>query len=566
MLQSRSVSHDHRLIRLSLASSLFLAPHLLGQSRSAVPSSTNVATRGYVGNEACARCHSAIYESYKNTAMARASGPAEQNLISGDFTHQKSAVRYRIYKEDGRVWLSFDRSGVSPVSGKRELLFYIGSGRRGRSYLFTTNGFWFESPVNWYADEHVWDMTPAYQNVKEIPLNLPAQPSCLQCHMSGMQPPLKGTENRYPEPIFEYNGVICERCHGPGSAHVRGGPIINPAKLPPARRDSICMECHLEGNVAVERAGRHPYDFRPGELLSDYVRHYVLTGGPAKNLGAVTQVEALLQSECKRKSGEAMSCTSCHNPHSSPAAEQRVSYFRGKCIACHAEGLAAKHYSNQPDCTQCHMPGSLSADIAHTQVTDHRIPRHSEKQPPQPLSDLQANLSSPRLVPVPDAPEAEQDIRDLALAWESLARTGTSGAASEAKRLLSSAVLQSPHDPILLSALGYIEQKRGAINGARDLYEKALALDPDLIDAAANLAVIEANQGRLREPLRLWQSAFERAPARSAIGLNAARMFCASGEFNAARSVVLRVLEFDPDMGAAKQFSQNLNRTPPVCE
>jgi Flp pilus assembly protein TadD len=169
---------------------------------------------------------------------------------------------------------------------------------------------------------------------------------------------------------------------------------------------------------------------------------------------------------------------------------------------------------------------------------------------------------------VPDSQEAEQDIRDLALAWESLARTGAIGAApeAEAKRLLSSALLQSPNDPVLLSALGYIEQKRGAVDGARNLYMKALALDPDLIDAAANLAVIEANQGRLREPLRLWQSAFERAPARSAIGLNAARMFCAAGEFNSARSVILRLLEFNPDMAAAMQFLENLNRTPPVCE
>lgn len=565
-MQTRAVPHYYKVIWFSLVSLVFLAPQLLGQSKSAAPSPANATTRGYVGNEACARCHSSIYESYKNTAMALASGPAEQNLISGDFTHQKSAVHYRIYKENGRVWLSFDRGGVSPLSGKRELLFYIGSGHRGRSYLFTTNGFWFESPVNWYADEHVWDMTPAYQNVKEIPLNLPAQPSCLQCHVSGMQPPLKGTENRYPEPIFQYNGVTCERCHGPGAAHVRGGTIVNPAKLPAARRDSICMECHLEGNVAVERAGRHAYDFRPGELLSDYVRHYVLTGGPAKNLGAVTQVEALLQSECKRKSGEAMSCTSCHNPHSSPSPEQRVPYFRAKCLACHAQTLAVKHYANQPDCTQCHMPASPSADIAHTQVTDHRIPRHAEKGPLQPPPDSQASRSSPGLVPVPDSPEAEHDMRDLALAWESLARTGTDGAASQAKRLLSNAILKSPDDPILLSAFGYIEQKRGAIDAARDLYTKALTLDPDLIDAAANLAVIEANQGHLREPLRLWQSAFERAPARSAIGLNAARMFCAAGEFNSARSVVLRVLEFNPDMGAARQFLENLNRTPPVCE
>ena len=558
------MSCQQKLMRIPFASLLLFATRLLGQSTPPLP--TNVDPSGYVGNEACARCHSSIAESYKRTAMARASGPAEENFISGDFTHEKSATHYRIYKEDGRVWLSFERRGAASVSGKRQLLFYIGSGHRGRSYLFATDGFLFESPVNWYADEHVWDMTPAYQDVKEIPLNLPANPSCLQCHVSGMRPPLKGTENRYREPIFAYNGVACERCHGPGAAHVHGGPIINPAKLSPARRDSICMECHLEGNVAIERAGRHGYDFRPGDLLSDYVRHYVLASTQQKSLGAVTQVEALSQSECKRKSGEAMSCTSCHNPHASPSAEERVSYYREKCLVCHGKAFGAKHHPEQADCTRCHMPASLSTDIAHTQVTDHRIPRRSDTEVLQPLLNSNTRPSSPRLVPFPFSENAERDIRDLALAQAFLAQTGRDSDASETQRLLHIAVLQSPNDPALLSALGYLEQKRGAFDRARELYQKALSLEPDLIDAAANLGVIEANQGRLREPLRLWQSAFERAPARSAIGMNIARVLCAAGEFDRARSSVLRVLEFNPDMAAAKEMLQHLNRTPPMCE
>jgi predicted CXXCH cytochrome family protein len=557
------VSCQQRLILILVANLLFFAPCVLSQSVPSLPA--RVAPSGYIGDEACARCHSSIVASYKRTAMAHASGPAEENFISGDFTHEKSGVHYRIYNENGRVWLSFERRGTASVSGKRQLLFYIGSGRRGRSYLFAVKGFLFESPVNWYADEHVWDMTPAYQDVKEIPLNLPANPSCLQCHVSGMQPPSKGTENQYREPIFAYNGVACERCHGPGAAHVNGGPIINPARLSPARRDSICMECHLEGNVSIERAGKHGYDFRPGDLLSDYIRHYVLANAQQKSLGAVTQVEALSQSECKKKSGDAMSCTSCHNPHVSPSAEERVSYYRAKCLACHGETLGTKHHPEQADCTRCHMPASLSTDIAHTQVTDHRIPRPSDTGAVKPLLDSNTRPSSPRLVPFPFSEDAERDIRSLALAKAFLVQTGKDGDVSEALRQLNIAVLQSPSDPALLSALGYIEQKRGAADRARELYQKALTSDPDLIDAAANLGVIEANQGRLREPIRLWQSAFERAPARSVIGMNIARILCGAGEFDRARSSVLRVLEFNPDMAAAREMLQQLNRTPPMC-
>ena len=187
-------------------------------------------TNGYVGNEACAKCHAEIFASYKNTAMAHASGPASENLIAGDFTHQVSGVNYRIYSEAGKVWLSFDRPGDPAVHGKRELLYYIGQGRRGRSYLFSDDGFVFESPVNWYTDRHMWDMAPAYGNVREIPMTLPALTSCLDCHVSGIRPPINGTENRYKMPVFTYGGVTCERCHGPGVAHVNGGAIVNPSK------------------------------------------------------------------------------------------------------------------------------------------------------------------------------------------------------------------------------------------------------------------------------------------------------------------------------------------------
>ena len=124
--------------------------------------------------------------------MARASGPAIENVIPADFLHAKSGVQYRINSEGNRVWLSFDRPGDPAVRGKRELLYYIGSGRRGLSYLFARDGFLFESPVNWYSHEQRWDMAPAYQDAREIPLNLPAFSSCLRCHVSGMRPPAKG--------------------------------------------------------------------------------------------------------------------------------------------------------------------------------------------------------------------------------------------------------------------------------------------------------------------------------------------------------------------------------------
>jgi len=519
---------------------------------------------GYVGNQACARCHPAIYESYQKTAMAHASGPATDALTPAEFTHKESGIHYRLYEENGRAWLSFDRLGDLQVRGKRELLYYVGSGRRGRSYLFETAGFLFESPVNWYANKQVWDMAPAYQTAREMPLNLPAYTSCLHCHVSEMQAPAKGTDNRYPDPPFLHDGVSCERCHGPAGSHANGGAIVNPAKLVPARRDEVCMQCHLEGKVAIERPGRHAYEFRPGDELSDYVRYFVLLGSQSPSLGAVSQVEALAQSRCKKESGDAMSCISCHDPHRSPAPAERVAYYRGKCLACHGLPFAAKHHSDQPDCLTCHMPASASSDVAHTQVTDHRIRRQPQIDP-RLLQD--ADSSVPRLVPFPATrkTESESDLRDLALAWESLVESGMTVAETQAQSLLSRALKQSPKDPPLLSALGYIEQKHGATENARALYQKALAIDPDLVDAATNLAVIEARAGNLGNAISLWQKAFEHAPARSGIGMNLVRAYCSERKADEARSYTLRVLQFNPDLTPAKKMLEYLNQVPSKC-
>ncbi len=496
--------------------------------------------------------------------MAHASGPATENLIAGDYLNKTSGVEYRIYKEYGKVWLSFDRTGDPLMRGKRELLDYIGEGRRGRTYLFSVDGFVFESPVNWYTDRHMWDMAPGYRNAPQAPMNLPALSSCLDCHVSGIRPPIQGTENRYTLPVFAYSGVTCERCHGPGAAHLNGGAIVNPAKLTPNRRDAICMQCHLEGNAAIERPGKHLYEFRPGDELSDYVRYYIRADQPASGLRATSQFEALAQSMCKKKSGDAMSCTSCHDPHRSPAPEERTAFYRAKCLACHGTAFGEKHHPKQADCTTCHMPANPSSDVAHTEVTDHRIPRRPRLFPL--LEDARTDSpSAPQLVTFPSSPDADHDFRDKALAWETMAEAGNQAAAKPAEQLLRKALSETPNDPALLSAMGYVQQLHGHLNDSRELYQRALARDPHLIDAATNLGVLEAKSGHSSEAVVLWHEAFQRAPGKSSVGMNLARAFCGARQIDKARDVTLRVLEFNPDLQAAKQLLHELNQTPPKC-
>jgi len=126
-------------------------------------------------------------------------------------------------------------------------------------------------------------------------------------------------------------------------------------------------------------------------------------------------------------------------------------------------------------------------------------------------------------------------------------------------------VTASPEDPELLASLAYLEQKRGASDDARQLYERALKQDPTLLDAATNLGVLDASSGNVRKAVTLWESAFQRAPGRSSIGVNLARAFCAAGQIDAARTFTLRVLQFNPDLAEAKKLLNGLNATPPKC-
>jgi Flp pilus assembly protein TadD len=210
------------------------------------------------------------------------------------------------------------------------------------------------------------------------------------------------------------------------------------------------------------------------------------------------------------------------------------------------------------------MPASASNDIAHTEVTDHRILRRPQIEAGL-LQDAGSNSSFPALVPFPPTLKTESDERDLALAWESLVESGMTMAETQARTLLSQALQQSPNDPALLSALAYIEQKHGATEKARELYQKALAIEPDLVDASTNLAVIEARSGNLESAIPLWQKAFEQSPARSSIGMNLVRAYCGEGKIDEARKYTLRVLEFNPDLSTAKQMLRHLNQVPAAC-
>lgn len=499
--------------------------------------------------------------------MANASGPAAEGLIPADFRHAASGVHYRVFEQDGKAWLSYEREDAArELEGKQELRYFIGSGKRGRTYLFEQQGYWFESPINWYSKKEVWDMAPAYQGAPHMPLTLRVDPGCLSCHASGAASSLPDARNHYAAEPFAQGGITCTACHGNAAAHMASGGkvrMLDLQTLDGARRDSICLACHLEGEVAVTRAGRKPEAFLPGDNLFDLTVYFVHRrdsethkSGAAER--ATSQWEALLRSRCKEMSGERMTCTTCHDPHSSPSPEERVEFYRAKCVQCHDRpGFLREHHPENPDCTACHMGRAAASDIAHEQVTDHWIRR-------RPGAESNARAATGELTTV--GGELADD-REFGLAYAQLAARGDRDAAKRALELLRRAEERTAAsgDHELHARLGFLEQLDGRTQAAAEEYRAALRADGYDALAAGDLALIEARQHRFSEAASLWNGVFERDPAEVGAGMNLAILECGSGQPEAALRTLERVLRFSPDEDRARRMLEEIRTGKQEC-
>jgi predicted CXXCH cytochrome family protein len=482
--------------------------------------------------------------------MANASGPAVDGLEVGSFLHAASGVQYRVFQESGAAWLSYERPDDPQMRGRQKLGYFMGSGNHGRTYLYSVNGYWFETPIAWYARKHGYDMRPAYLSDKEMPFNLPMNASCLRCHVSGTRVEDGGTRNHYSGAPFRQGGISCEACHGDGAQHVGSGgtgAIVNPAKLDAERRDSVCISCHLEGDVGVPRLGRSPVNYRPGERIADYVSYFVRRGANTASR-AVSQVEALSQSRCKSMSGDGMSCMSCHDPHRSVGAGERVEFYRSKCLGCHVQPkYGTAHYAANPDCTQCHMPKSAPTDIPHEQWTDHRILR----TPGAPVFEP-ALTSGDELVAVPGI-EQQPSERDFALGYYNLVSDGELSQMERARKLLEMVLKSDRNDVEVVRTLGVVAQMQNDRAQAVQCYKSVLDREPNDYTASLNLGVLLARSGQLKAAADLWGRAFAQNEDITELGMNLASVRCILGDERGAEDVLRRVLLYNPDHHAARE-------------
>jgi Cytochrome c554 and c-prime len=403
----------------------------------------------YVGDQACADCHRAQAEPYRDHPMGRALAPvAEATPIerydpAAFNPFATSGLRYEVVRRDGRVWhreWSPAADGGVLAEVQAEVHFAIGSGAQGRSYAFLRDGYLFQSPVTWYPRAARWDLSPSYE-LRNQHFSGAIGPACLFCHCNQVEH-VPGTNNRYRPPVFRGFVIGCERCHGPGELHIArraaggvvDGPddtIVNPARLEYSLREAVCQQCHLQGEQRVVGRGRADFDYRPGLPLHLFLMDYVDRRAGHADIKFVNSVEQMVHSRCYRESQEPkkLGCTSCHDAHKAPAPAEKVAHYRGRCLQCHTPQSCsvpepARREQNKDDsCVACHMPRGGS-EVSHTSITDHRIHRRAAAMP---AAERQPTPGPDDLVPfhrhlIPG--DDEEELRNRGLAVMAMLRRG----------------------------------------------------------------------------------------------------------------------------------------------
>ena len=498
----------------------------------------------YVGSAACAPCHASIADTYSKHPMARSlvpiagasAPPPDDQAHNNPFPSDPFKSRFRVDREGDRVWhrqTRLDGAGQPIFERDMEVQYVFGSGTRGHSYLIQRDGYLFQSPISWFTQKDVWDLSPNF--TREMLGGRPVHASCLYCH-ANLVMPWEGAINRYREPIFVGHGIGCERCHGPGEKHIQGPgrfdpetnidyTIVNPGKLGRTEREGVCQQCHLASEARVLPRGRRLYDFRPG-LPLDSCWSIFVEADEAKNQNAVNHVEQMYLSRCFEKSSgdHKLGCISCHNPHEHIGPERRVPYYRKRCLQCHTDGPSVadkvgcamprekRRMENEEDsCIACHMRRYKAADIPHNASTNHRILRDPDKPAPAVPHSRSTLVHFHQGKVEHDSAELERDL-GMALSRMTTMRHLPPGTIDQAIKLLGEAVTHFPGDLDAWEEKGKALYFRKRSKEALAAFETVLAKDANREISLVHAALITQGQDKVEEALDYWKRAIDVNP------------------------------------------------------
>ena len=274
-----------------------------------------------------------------------------------------------------------------------DVAFVYGSKWKQR-YFKKVGDDYFPLPAQWDVTHRVWRPYVVQPNTDWwVPFypggndQRPTGPLCDGCHSVNY--------NIQSKQVTEWN-VGCERCHGPGSEHVRqpaATNIVNPAKLDFTRANDTCIQCHSQGQPLTNPIAAKYYDwpvgFHQGGNLADYWKleehklgettfmHYAEGTGHKNRM----QGNDFVQSVMYRRG---VACFSCHDVHGTSNNADTIKPARDLCLTCHNPGSTngphnvatiEQHTHHRAgsagdECVACHMP-QIETTIADVSVRSH---------------------------------------------------------------------------------------------------------------------------------------------------------------------------------------------------
>ena len=392
---NRMIRSPKWLVAIGLLLSCVLGANLIQCSQQSATYLSLDPDNQYTGTASCKSCHKRIHNSYIETGMGKSlyrpdKGRTIERFGSESLVYDTNKNFYYlpIWKGEEMFIREFRMEGMDTTYLREESVEYVvGSGNQTRSYLLERNGYLYEHPITWYVAKQIWDMSPGYE-VNNSRFGREIGLECLACH-TGKVEYVEGSKNRFNKISL---GIDCEKCHGPGEAHIRlieGGQlidvgeeidysIVNPGKLPIGKQFDVCQQCHLQG-VNVLHGEGSVLDFRPAMKLGEVMDVFVEERGDPDAFGIASHAERLQQSRCFIASEGRLNCTTCHNPHKSIHATDQSVYIK-QCQSCHQSGTELicgaseeRREHMEGDCISCHMPQGGTSDIPHVSFHDHKI-------------------------------------------------------------------------------------------------------------------------------------------------------------------------------------------------
>jgi predicted CXXCH cytochrome family protein len=484
------------------------------------------------------------------------------------FVHKASGLRYKMLEREGKFYqrrFTLDSDGRETDVLEAQVDYIVGSGNQGRAYLHRTGqGKLVQLPVSWYAENSgTWDMSPGFDRVDQPDMHGVIVPECMFCHNaylpeSNVAKP-GDDESIFPAKLPE--GIDCQRCHGPGAAHVKAATkekptlqeirsnIVNPARLSRDRQMEVCMECHLETSArhspnAIRAYGRDIDSFRPGQELGEYKTYFERPKDEKSDDFEIAHAAYQLPKSACFKDSQ-MTCLTCHDPHNIPRGEEAKRHYNGICEGCH-QAVSHKNVKMTAvdDCVTCHMPKRRTEGAVHLILTDHFI------QPVRP----------PRGLPAPSSAAAASEDRtavriyypklskmtertELLLAIARVNDEGIDGL-KELQALLDRHNPERP-EPYVALAKGYA--RAGRIDDALRSFDTALRYRPDDRVTLREMSEVLLSGGRVDRAVEVLQHATSLYPQDDDFLANLANAYFRQGKLAEAQATISRAKAVNPD-------------------